>query len=76
MDLFGSGTDIKLKEKEKEEALRKKKWNSENYQIDGFVNFPPPLLYVNVLFCRFCKKSHPIYDQTQDSKVVFSLICG
>jgi hypothetical protein len=25
MDLFGSGTDIKLKEKEKEEALRKKK---------------------------------------------------
>jgi hypothetical protein len=32
-------------------------------KFDGFSEFHP-LLNANVLFCRFKKKSHPVYDQT------------
>jgi hypothetical protein len=40
-------------------------------KIDAFSEFHP-LLNANVLFCRFKKKSHPVYDQTQGSGAVFS----
>jgi hypothetical protein len=56
------------------EALRKKERQDETQfttKIDGFLSFIPPL-NANVLFCRFCFESHPMYDQTQGSGAVFS----
>ncbi len=42
-------------------------------KIDGFLSFTPPI-NANVLFCRFLKKISPVYDQTQGSRAVFSLL--
>jgi hypothetical protein len=36
----------------------------------------PPLLNANVLIFRVFEKSHPVYDQTQGSGSVFSLLYG
>ncbi len=49
------------------EALTRKERQDETQfitKVDGFSEFHPPLK-ANVLFCRFLKKSHPVYDQTQ-----------
>jgi hypothetical protein len=40
-------------------------------KIDGFSSFTP-----RFSLCRFFAKSHPWYDQTQDSGAVFSLLDG
>jgi hypothetical protein len=59
------------------EALRRKKRQDETQftsKIDGFLEFHSPLNANCVLFCRFKKKSHPAYDQTQGSGAVFFLL--
>ncbi len=44
-------------------------------KIDGFLSFTPPPLNANVLFwAGFFEKSHPLYDKTQGSGAVFSLL--
>ncbi len=65
------------------EVVRKKKRQGETQKtikIDGFLSFFHPLLNANVHFCRFCFEScfesHPVYDQTQGSRAVFSWLYG
>jgi hypothetical protein len=59
-------------------ALKKKERQDETLftkKIDAFLSFFPPL-NPKVYFFQVCFESDAVYDQTQESGVVFSLIYG